>query len=147
MELDNNVLLGIIGFLGTATVGGISYFTARLARKSAQAQTNVEERAKVIEAYDKLNEDLENRNAKLNEELSKLESRMDALEAQRREDRDRIWRLEEDKVTQRAAIRTIINYCDLLVELLETHGINVPTEPDEMRRFAQDKSPPPNKDS
>lgn len=142
MELDNGILIGIIGTLGTIIVGGIGYLTARLSRKSAVEQLKVEERAKVIEAYDKLNEDLENRNSKLNEEIAAIKKRMDQLEAQRIDDRDRIWRLEEDKATHRTAIRTIINYCDLLVELLEAHGLSVPNEPAEMRNFAKNQSPP-----
>jgi hypothetical protein len=143
--VENNILVALVTTGGVVLVGLIGYLTARLTRKSTLIQTRVEERGKLIEGYDKLNEDLEKRNTKLTEELEGLKTRMDTLEHKRGEDRDRIWQLEEDKQMQVNAMRKIIEYCELLVMILKSHKINVPDEPEEMKVFGKNV-PPPNPD-
>jgi hypothetical protein len=130
-----NIIVALVSTGGVVLVGLIGYLTARLTRKSTLIQTRVEERAKLIEGYDKLNEDLEKRNEKMGDELGSLRGRMDSMEQNRREDRDRIWKLEEDKREQSQAMRKIIDYCELLVNILRTHELNIPDGPDEMRYF------------
>ena len=140
MSLDNGVIVAIVAAGGTIIVGLIGYLTARLTFKSTKTQHKVEERAKIIEGYDKLVEDLEARNQKYKDDMGALETRLTALENGRLEDRERIIKLEDDKRTQREALRQIINYCMLLVELLESNGISVPKEPDELKRYAANKA-------
>jgi peptidoglycan hydrolase CwlO-like protein len=135
--LNPVILSTIITSAGVIIVGAIGYFTARVAQKSARQQTVIEERAKVVDGYNKLNEDLQTQNSKLNEKLDKLNSQIDELYKLREEDRKRIRSLEEEKDTHRAAIRVIIDYSNLLVELLRQHGIAVPQQPPELDRYMQ----------
>lgn len=141
--MDSGIIVALVAAGGTAIVGLIGYFTARLTFKSTKVQHKVEERAKIIEGYDKLVEDLEERNQKYKDEMAALGARLEVLEQNRSEDRERIIKLEDDKRTQREALRQIINYCMLLVELLESNGISVPKEPDELKRYGQ-ATPPEN---
>lgn len=135
--MNESVIVALVTTGGVILVGTITYLTARLTFKSTKTQTKVEERAKVIEGYDKLVEDLELRNQNLGKDIHALAERIKALEQNREDDRQRIIRLEDDKRTQRDALRQIINYCMLLVQLLESNGISVPKEPDELKRYVQ----------
>lgn len=127
--MDSVLITTLITTAGVIVVAAIGTFTARIAAKSAKQQAVVEERAKVVEGYDKLNEDLQTQNSKLDEKVTKLLVQVEDLYKLRENDRIRIRSLEEEKDTHRQAIRTIIDYCNLLVEVLKQNDIAIPQQP------------------
>jgi cell division protein FtsB len=135
---DPNVTTSLISALGVIVVGFIGVWTARLARKSAQATATVEERAKIVEGYDKLNEDLEKRNEVLSANVAKLEKRIDECEEKITADRRRITELEYERDSNRRQYMLLRTYAQGLINLLRNANLYVPEAPSEISLHLDD---------
>jgi hypothetical protein len=135
MHLAEPVVTALISAAGVIIVGLITVWTARLARRSAQATQQVEERAKVVEGYDKLNTDLEKRNEILSASVDKLTLRIAECEDKQRSDRLRITELENEKLDHRRQFRLLFDYTNRLVDIMRKAELDVPTIPNEIVRY------------
>lgn len=125
----------LVSAAGVIIVALIGVWTARLAKRSAQASANVEERAKIVEGYDKLNEDLQKRNEILNGVVARLETRVDELAEKGESDRRRIADLEFDKDNHRRSFETLLIYTKRLVAQLIVSDKEIPSPPSELQKY------------
>lgn len=138
--MDPTVQVAIIGLISAVLVAVIGVWTARLANRASKVQVQVEERQKLLEAYGVLNDDLEQRNKNLSETVEKLTNNVNELYDLREEDRRVIRDLRENQDVSDSALRVIIDYNKLLVELLRKNGIEVPPGPSVLSKYTADHS-------
>lgn len=71
----------------------------------------------------------------LDKMIASVSARLDALEAGRKEDSERISQLEKQRTRQRTVIRKLMSYCDELVGLIRQYGGEPPPAPDEVQEY------------
>lgn len=130
--MDQTAITSLISAAGVIIVALIGVWTARLAKKSAAATATVEERAKVVEGYDRLNEDLEKRNEVLTSNVGRLEKRIEECEDKIVLDRRRITELEWERDSHRRQYSLLRGYTQTLINLLHSANLNVPEVPNDV---------------
>lgn len=114
---------------GVVVVALIGFWTSRLTKKASDSSARVEERAKVIDGYGKLNEDLQEQNSKLTESVSKLSNKVEELSERIESCRSRINELETERDRNQRDFRTIVRYCKILIQIMRENNLEVPQQP------------------
>lgn len=111
--------------LGSAAVVYAGWSARRAEHKQKREDAAQEAPTRIIDSYDRLNEDLQARIAVLNALVSGLDGRLEAH-------RKRIEALENESDRQRSVIRSFVSYVDSLLNIMRAHNVPVPTRPKQL---------------
>lgn len=119
MNDAQTIVTGIVSVIGSALV---AWLTSRSSRAATAEMAKVQNRQTDIDGMDRLVHNLEAR-------LGKVEAELERVETEAAQLHDRVRTLEQERTRDRALIRHLISYVNVLREALRAANLTVPNAP------------------